>query len=260
MNKTVYDDVGGRPQRKSLDEARRLLAEAGYPSGRETKTGAPLVLHYDSMVGAGADPRFDWMRRQLSRIGVQLDVRATDYNRFQDKMRRGAAQLFLWGWKADYPDAENFLFLLYGPNAKADHNGENASNYANPEYDKLFERMKTLDDGPEKEQLIHQMTALVQRDAPWMFGYFPFSGGAYHQWVGNAKPTQMVRNTLQYMKIDPVLRDAKIREWNNPIWWPLIVLALVVALAILPAYITYRRRAKRTAFGAAARATAKDSA
>lgn len=260
MNKTVYDDVGGRPQRKSLDEARRLLAEAGYPSGRETKTGAPLVLHYDSMVGAGADPRFDWMRRQLSRIGVQLDVRATDYNRFQDKMRRGAAQLFLWGWKADYPDAENFLFLLYGPNAKADHNGENASNYANPEYDKLFERMKTLDDGPEKEQLIHQMTALVQRDAPWMFGYFPFSGGAYHQWVGNAKPTQMVRNTLQYMKIDPVLRDAKIREWNNPIWWPLIVLALVLALAILPAYITYRRRAKRTAFGAAARATAKDSA
>ncbi len=89
------------------------------PDGRSAETGAPLVLYYDSMGGAGGNPQADWMRRQLARIGIQMDVRATDYNRFQDKMRRGAAQIFLWGWNADYPDAENFLFLLYGPNAKA---------------------------------------------------------------------------------------------------------------------------------------------
>ena len=149
-------------------------------------------------------------------LGVQLDVRATDYNRFQDKMRRGSAQIFFWGWNADYPDAENFLFLLYGPNAKAKTGGENAANYDSPEYDKLFEQMKLLDDGPEKERLIARMVAIVQRDAPWMFGYFPMSGGAYQQWVGNAKPTQMVRNILQYMKIDPELRHRKIDEWNSP--------------------------------------------
>ena len=40
----------------------------------------------------------------------------------------------------------------------------------------------------EKEALIQRMVAIVQRDAPWMFGYFPMSGGAYQQWVGNAKP------------------------------------------------------------------------
>jgi len=176
-------------------------------------------------------------------------VRATDYNRFQDKMRRGSAQIFLWGWNADYPDAENFLFLLYGPNAKAKDGGENAANYDSPEYNRLFEQMKFLDDGPEKEALIARMVAIVQRDAPWMFGYFPMSGGAYQQWVGNAKPTQMVRNTLQYMKIDPALRQSKIDEWNSPIWWPLGLFALLIALAIWPSYLALKRRERQTAFG-----------
>ncbi len=248
VNPVVYDLVDGKPVRKSVDVARRLLAEAGYPDGRNAKTGAPLVLYYDSMVGGGSNPQFDWMRRQLAKIGVQLDVRATDYNRFQDKMMRGSAQIFLWGWNADYPDAENFLFLLYGPNAKAKGGGENAANYASPEYDRLFEQMKFLDDGPEKEQLIARMVAIVQRDAPWMFGYFPMSGGAYQQWVGNAKPTQMVRNTLQYLKIDPVLRQQKIDEWNYPKWWPIGLFALLLALAIWPSYVALKRRERQTAF------------
>ena len=246
----VYDMRDGRPVRKPLEAARRLLAEAGYPDGRDARTGQPLVLHFDAMGGStGASPTYDWMRRQFAKLGVQLDVRATDYNRFQDKMRRGAAQLFMWGWVADYPDAENFLFLLYGPNAKADNGGENAANYSNPEYDSLFERMRYLDDGPEKEQVIARMTAIVQRDAPWMFGYFPKSGGAYQQWVGNAKPTQMVRNTLQYLKIDPALRAARIDQWNRPVWWPLWLLLAALAVAILPAWLTLRRRERRTAFG-----------
>jgi len=253
INPVVYDVVDGKPVRKSIDVARRLLAEAGYPDGRNAKTGAPLVLYYDSMVGGGSNPQFDWMRRQMAKLGVQLDVRATDYNRFQDKMRSGSAQLFFWGWNADYPDAENFLFLLYGPNAKARTGGENAANYQNPEFDRLFEQMKYLDDGPEKERLIARMVAIVQRDAPWMFGYFPMSGGAYQQWVGNAKPTQMVRNTLQYMKIDAPLRQRKIDEWNRPVWWPLGLFALLLAAAVWPSYAALRRRERQTAFSAPAR-------
>lgn len=70
-------------------------------------------------VSPGARSQFDWLQRQFGKLGIQLEVRSTDYNRFQDKMRRGVAQIFMWGWNADYPDAENFLFLLYGPNGKA---------------------------------------------------------------------------------------------------------------------------------------------
>lgn len=230
LNPYVYDLVDGKVQRKSLDYARQLLREAGYPDGRDAVTGQPLILHFDSAGGTGSSAMLDWMRRQLTSLNIQLEIRATDYNRFQDKMRRGTAQMYMWGWVADYPDAENFLFLLYGANAKAINGGENASNYQSAEFDRLFDTMRYLDDGPEKDVVIHQMVDVVQHDAPWMFGYYPMSGGAWHGWVGNAKPTQMVRNTLQYYRIDASRRAQAIREWNDPLWWPLWLIG-VLALA-----------------------------
>jgi len=247
VNASVYDVVNGQPVRKSLAEAKRLLAEAGYPDGRSAATGEPLVLYFDAMGGmTGSNPTFDWLRRQLGRLGVQLDIRATDYNRFQEKMQRGTAQLFMWGWLADYPDAENFLFLLYGANAKAVHGGENAANYQSAEFDALFEAMRYLEDGPEKERLIARMVAVVQRDAPWIFGHFPKSGGSYQQWVGNAKPTQMVRNTLPYLRLDASLRAQKQAEWNTPVRWPLALIPVLLALAVWPAWRALRRRERQT--------------
>lgn len=247
INSQIYTLEDGRAVRRPLDYARQLLKEAGYPEGRDAQTGSPLILHFDSAGGMGSSAMLDWMRRQLASINIQLEVRATDYNRFQDKIRSGSAQMFMWGWVADYPDAENFLFLLYGPNAKVEKGGENASNYQNAEFDGLFEKMRFLDDGPEKAALVHKMTAIVQRDAPWLFGYFPKSGGAYQAWVGNAKPTQMVRNTLQFYRIDPDLRAQKIKEWNEPYWWPLWLLAAVLALGGYMAWRTARRRDRATA-------------
>jgi ABC-type transport system substrate-binding protein len=258
INRVVYDVKDGKPVRKSIEQARALLAEAGYPNGRDAQTGEPLVLHFDSASGVGgSSPTLDWMRRQFALLGVQFDVRSTDYNRFQEKMARGVAQMYMWGWVADYPDAENFLFLLYGPNIKAGKGGENASNYVNPAYDALFEKMRDLPDGAEKEQVIAQMIQLLQDDAPWMFGLFPKSGGAFQQWVGNAKPTQMVRNTLQYMKIDTVLRNKKIAEWNTPVWWPLGLFALLLCAIVWPAWRAVRRQDRQTAFGDVAKEGAR---
>jgi len=116
--------------------------------------------------GPEAKSRLDWYRKQFAKLGIQLVVRSTDYNRFQDKMLKGNAQMFEWGWNADYPDPENFFFLLYGPNKKVGTNGENAANYENPAFDHLFERMKTLDNGPARQALIDQMVHIVQEDAP----------------------------------------------------------------------------------------------
>ncbi len=121
------------PQRRSIEDARKLLAQAGYPDGRDAETGEPLLLHFDTArTGPDAKAQLDWLRKQFDKLDIQLVVRSTDYNRFQDKMQNGGTQIFEWGWNADYPDPENFLFLLYGPNKKVGDNGENAANYDNP--------------------------------------------------------------------------------------------------------------------------------
>ena len=186
------------------------------------------------------------MIKQLAKLNIQLVVRSTDYNRFQDKIRRGNAQLFVWGWDADYPDPENFLFLLYGPNAKVGNNGENASNYENPRFDALFEQMKYMDNTPERLALIKQMVAITREDSPWLFGFFPKAFSLRQAWVTPTKPNVIANNTLKYRQIDPALRQHLRDKWNQPVLWPgLFLLGLVMAL-LLPAIIAWRRRERRT--------------
>ena len=248
LNPYVYESHDGRIVRRSLDVAKKLLAEAGYPNGVNAKTGAPLVLYFDTMArGPDDKSRLDWMKKQLDKLNVQLVVRATDYNRFQDKMRKGNAQLFEWGWNADYPDPENFFFLLYGPNKKVASGGENAANYDNPEFNRLFERMKDMDNGPARQQVIDAMLAIVRRDAPWIFAYYPKSFGLTHGWVHNVKPNLMANNTLKYRRIDPVLRAIRRAEWNRPVLWPIALLVGAPFIVIAPAVIAWRRRERKSA-------------
>ena len=243
MNPYMYDWSNGAPHRKSLAEARRLLAEAGYPNGVDAKTGAPLLLHLD-ITASGPDDkaRLDWYLKQFQKINVQLDIRNTDYNRFQDKIQKGIAQIFLFGWNADYPDPENFLFLLYGPNAKVKHQGENASNYDNPEFDKLFDEMKDMPNTPARQAVIDRMVEIARRDAPWVWGFHPKGFSLYHSWLKNAKPNLMANNTLKYLRIDPKLRARKQMEWNQPTLWPFGVLVVLLIAGTLPALAVYRRR------------------
>ncbi|MBK7615553.1 MAG: hypothetical protein IPJ08_14090 [Burkholderiales bacterium] len=110
------------------------------------RTGKPLVINYDSTrrLHLTIKPRSTGWCGNAQKLDIQLEVRATDNNQFQDKVRKGKHQVFWLGWNADYPDAENFLFLLYGPNSKSVSDGENTANYQNPEYDKLFAELKSL--------------------------------------------------------------------------------------------------------------------
>lgn len=248
INPVVYTWQDGAPVRRSRDEAKRLLAEAGWPDGRNAETGEPLIIHLDTTPGGlGDKARSDWLAKQFRELGVQFIVRPTDYNRFQDKVRQGNAQLFFFGWNADYPDPENLLFLLYGPQGKVSYQGQNGSNYLNPEYDRLFDRMKVMPDGPARQAVIDRMVAILQHDAPWLFGFHPKSYSLQHGWVYNRKPGSIVRNTLKYQRVDVAAREQARAQWNQPVRWPLAVVGLLLALIILPALLHWRRHERATA-------------
>jgi len=248
INPVVYDWVDGKPQRKSLEVARKLLAEAGYPNGRDARTGQPLVLYLDTVSrGPGDKAAFDWYRRQFEKLSIQLEIRTTDWNRFQEKIRKGATQLFRLGWNADYPDPENFLFLLYGPQSRAKNQGENASNYRNPEYDALFERMKNMPNSSERQKIIDRMVEIARRDAPWIWGSHGKEYSLRHSWLANDKPNNMARNNIKYLKVDTEKRAALRAAWNKPILWPLGLILLALVASAVPAVVSYRRRERMAA-------------
>lgn len=247
VNPHVYDWVSGELKRKDIRHARQLMAEAGYEDGFDRASGKQLVLYFDTPgAGPGAKAHFSWLRKQYQKLGIQLVIRATDYNRFQEKMRKGTGQIFQWGWNADYPDPENFFFLLYGPNSKVQHSGENASNYQNPEFDRLFEQMKNIGNGPHRMQVIREMTRILQRDAPWLWGFHPKAFSLFHSWYRNVKPNLMANNELKYKRVDGQLREARRAEWNRPRYWPLIILSGVLLVSFVPAAIGFYRRERGT--------------
>ncbi|WP_157266710.1 ABC transporter substrate-binding protein [Azohydromonas aeria] len=248
-NPVTHRVVDGRVLRRPIEDARRLLAEAGYPGGRDAKSGRPLTLYYDFQRVPTPEIRseLDWFTRQIGKLGIQLEIRATDYNQFQEKMRNGRAQLFTWAWHADYPDPENFLFLLYGPNAKVGHDGENAANYANAKFDALYKRMQSLDDGAERQRVIDEMVAILREDVPWAFGVFPYAAAAFQPWVRNGQPSVLAFDRAKYYRLDTQMRAQRWAEWNRPVWWPLLLLP--VGLALLAWRLRALWRAREAAAG-----------
>jgi oligopeptide transport system substrate-binding protein len=231
-----------------LATARKLLAEAGYPNGRNSKTGEPLVLGYDvASTGSPDDKsRFGWLRKQLAQINVEVEVRATQYSRFQQKMSNGDIQIFYWTWIGDYPDPENFLFLFYGPSSVAENSGNNRSNYKSVAFDELFETMHNMENSPERAAVIKKMIALLDKDLPWFGQFYPQTFVLSHDWVAPTKPTDMIRNTLKYQKIDPIKREEDRERWNQPVLWPLFLfLVLLVAIIVPVVWGYYRQQNKR---------------
>ncbi len=248
VNPEVFVWKDGLPRKKTLGYAKQLMRDAGYPDGRDASTGEPLVLNFDTTISTGDDSALqNWRIQQFSKLGIQLNIRATDYNRFQDKMESGRAQIFSWGWFADYPDPENFLFLHYGPNGRVGSGGSgaNSSNYDNPSYNELFNKMKVMPDSPERLAIIERMLEIYRFDAPWASSFHPVTFTLSNEWVRNYKPHGMSQVTLKYQDIDTKLRESKQRVWNKPEVWPLALFLVLFLLILMPGYRAYRRRQRR---------------
>lgn len=245
INPYSYDWINNKAQKKPIEVAKKLMAEAGYPNGRDEKTGEPLVLNLDSI--ATSNGRYPWMKKQFKKLGIELNVRATDYNRFREKMQTGNAQIFESGWGADYPDPENFLFLFYSKNSqvKTGGSGVNAGNYVNAEYDKLFDKMKLMDDTQERFLIVQKMLDILRKDAVVASGFNPYAYALNNKWVSNLKSHAISKRNLQYYNLDPKVRAQYQAQWNKPSLWPLFITALFFALLMALVFYLYQARQKQ---------------
>lgn len=190
-----------------LPRARALLAEAGYPEGRDPATGRRLILKLD--VGRPNDPEMrasvELMAGFFDRIGVMLEPVYNTFPAFLSRVERRQAQMFRLGWVADYPDGQNFLQLFYGPNASP---GPNRSNYADAEFDAMYEKARALPDGAERRALYGRMSDRVCQSCPWLFLHHPLAYGLSHGWLKNYAPHDFPYGMSKYYRVDPEARRA----------------------------------------------------
>ncbi len=249
INPYTHKWIDGEAVRRSTEEAKQLLIEAGYPNGRDSRTGEPLKLFIDVQSQAVGKTQMNWMDRAFNRIGVQVEFRPADWNRTREKLLTGNSQIYSYGWLADYPDPENFLFLLYSPESplvcKCD--GTNNSNFENEEYDELFRKVRVTPPGPERDVMVARMVEIYREEAVWLYAFYPKDIYLANAWVTNTKRHGITKATLKYINIDPEMREEKRAQWNQPVTWPLYAGALTITALILPGVVAYRRRQNATA-------------
>jgi len=238
-----YETDYRNPYRQlDLDRARRLLAEAGYPGGVDPATRKPLHLSFDTGdTSARGRLRYLFFVESWKRLGLDVELAATNYNQFQEKVRKGAYQIFFWGWVADYPDPENFLFLLWGTMARSASGGPNTANFSDPRFDELFLEMRNRSNDQRRIALIRELRAILERERPWIELFHPESYGLYQPWMANVKPLGMSFSTLKYRDVDPELRARLRREWNEPVLWPAYALTILAVIVVIPGIVTFFR-------------------
>lgn len=239
-----YDENYKNPFRlPNLERARELLNEAGYPGGIDPKTGAPLHLTFDiADTSAEGRVRYMYWVQKWRQLGLNVELAATNYNQFYAKMLKGSYQIFTWGWMADYPDPENFLFLLTTKMAHSISGGPNSANFKNEQYDALFDQMRTRPNDDERKRIISEMLKILEHERPWIELFYPEDYALVHGWLKNVRTAGISTiPTTKYYDLDQHERAKRREEWNKPIYWPAWVLAVAAVLIIIPALLTYKR-------------------
>ncbi|MEX2588646.1 MAG: ABC transporter substrate-binding protein [Chitinophagales bacterium] len=132
------------------DKARQLIKQSGY-SGEKIK-----LLTNSSYEDIGT-----YIVRQLNEIGLNIEMDIVPPAFQREMMAKGDADFFRGSWIADYPDAENYLALFYGPLGAP----PNYTNYSNPVYDKLYEAALKENNEAERLKLYRNMDSLIMEDA-----------------------------------------------------------------------------------------------
>lgn len=148
--------------RYDLEKARQLMAEAGYSNGEGLP---PLTLKVNRDEGHEEVGRE--IANQLALVGVKVEIDTADWDYYKTQMHRLDMSFFRLGWKADYPDADNFLYSLFHSS------GVGLSNfvaYRNPQVDKVLDHSRRqYKNGEERIKQLKRAEEIIIDDAPCLF-------------------------------------------------------------------------------------------
>jgi oligopeptide transport system substrate-binding protein len=140
------------------DKAKTLLTQAGHPGGKGLE---PVAL---ASVGKSAEARQESqaVQQYLAAIGVQVDVQEfNDWPTFRKALKLGELQMFRYGWYADNPDPDNFLYPLFHSQSQ-----ENNFRYRNPRVDDLLDKARRETNDLRRVKLYREAEQLIMNDAP----------------------------------------------------------------------------------------------
>lgn len=179
----------------NVEKAKEYLAKAGYPGGK----GLPVIKYDVRGPSTDANQVAEFFKMSLAAVGINMEIVRNTFPAYLEKEKNGNLQFFTGGWQADYPDAENFMFLLSSKNVSP---GPNASNYVNPEFDALYEKLAAMSPSPERAALIKKAEDIAFNDNVWSMLFYPIQYDLYYGWTKNFRPNAVIANQDKYYDVD----------------------------------------------------------
>lgn len=177
------------------EEARKLLAEAGFPNGE----GFPRVTYtfYSAAGGAMLHAKIGVELQQMWRdvLGVNVELRQIERKVFYSSQSRLDYDISTSSWVGDYNDANTFLEMF------TSNSGNNRTGWKNPRYDALIQAANQQTDKQKRAEIFRQAeTILIAEEVPIVPMYF-YAGFNYYNGnkVRGIWPNILDEHPLQYI-------------------------------------------------------------
>ncbi len=147
-----------RPYPFDPQRARILLAKAGYPNGK----GLPVFQIWSSVRPPNIEREHEVIKQYLADVGIRVEIQYnTDWPAFKTLVQEGKLPIFRWGWMADVPEPDNFLYNLFHSRGRT-----NLTGYRNPQVDRLLDRARAEQTYLKRIELYRDAERLIMADAP----------------------------------------------------------------------------------------------
>jgi oligopeptide transport system substrate-binding protein len=170
------------------EQARQLLAEAGYPGGR----GFPKV---GLLTGRSYDSKAKYLQTQWQEnLGLEITWETMEWKIYLDRLRKERPHMFIHGWVADYPDPD--YFLRVGVESTL-------TGWRSETYDELIEKAKRVTDRKARMRLYQKADRILMEGA----SIIPLTYGWWHvlvkPWVRNLPVTASTVWLMKDVIIEP---------------------------------------------------------
>jgi ABC-type transport system substrate-binding protein len=185
-------------------KAKALLDMFGYVDRdgdgfREMPDGSPLAIDQGSTPEQRARERNKLWSRAMADVGIRMTFNKVEkLPDLRKQAQLGKVQSLTYGWIADYPDGENFLQLFWSKSI----GGANYSLFNHPEYDRLYEKVKTMPDSPERTALYRRMVHILWVYNPWRVNSLLNNTILIHPWVIGYKKHPFQHEPFRYLDVD----------------------------------------------------------
>ncbi len=207
-------EPGFRTQANQYDpaRARALLDLYGYKDRngdgfREYPDGKPLVIEMSSTPTLRDRQIDESWKKSMTAIGIKINFPKAQWPDLLKESRAGKLMSWRLAWGAAYPDADAFFVMLYGPNAgQANH-----SRFKNAEFDRLYEKARTMPPNDERMAVYRQMNRIFLTIAPWRLGVSRIDTDLTHKWVIGYQRHPVLRGVWSMVDIDTELKQQALR-------------------------------------------------